>query len=106
MSSLTQTEARAALHALFEPRSFVAYAEPEIEIEPPHNLDAAISADAAMSWEVESYRWYRGTDAKGVNRVFRFRRGRPVDEWQAHLKAQRLTSVNGPFRTQQHANLS
>ena len=92
----------AALNALFEPHPTFAR-EPEPETEPPANLDEVVSADAAMPWDGPVHRWYRGLDDKGILRVFRFQRGKGLDDWKALLKSQRLASVNGPFRTQQHA---
>lgn len=99
MSSSSQ--ALAALNALFEPR--LPLAEPEPDPELPTGLDATIAADAAQHWDGPTYRWYRGTDSKGIRRIFRFQRGLSLDAWHLALRTQRLCTVTGPFRTQQMA---
>lgn len=102
MTSHSANQARAALEALFETRpAFVA--APEQSFDTPTNLDEVIAADAALTWGFDSYRWYRGRDTRGVLHVFRFQRGKPVTDWQSQLRAQRLLSVEGPFRTSQQA---
>ena len=89
-----------ALHALFAPAPATVYlatvAEP---VTIPDNLDAQISADEATSLDTPMFRWYRGTDAKGIVRVFRFQRGHTLAQWREQLTTQQLCSVSGPFRT-------
>ena len=98
MSSYSQD--LAALDALFQPSHAVVESEaPEL----PVNLDAQIVADCAAAWEIVSYRWYRGTDTGGIQRIFRFRRGNSLEQWHEALHSQRLQDVAGPFRTQAHA---
>lgn len=64
------------------------------------HLDETIAADAAVSWDFEAYRWYQGKDSQGVTRTFRFKRGQPLDQWHSLLRAQKLCTLDGPFRTQ------
>ena len=72
-----------ALHALFAPVQATVYlatvAEP---VTIPDNLDAQISADEATTLDTPMFRWYRGTDAKGIVRVFRFQRGHTLAQWR------------------------
>jgi hypothetical protein len=98
MSSYSQD--LAALDALFQPsRAVVESGPPEL----PVNLDAHILADCSAAWEIVSYRWYRGTDTGGVQRIFRFQRGNSLEQWHETLQSQKLQDIFGPFRTQAHA---
>jgi hypothetical protein len=89
----------AALSALFQTPS----AAIESDVELPTNLDASILSDACTACDAASYRWYRGTDQAGVQRIFRFLRAGSLELWHESLHSQRLQSVAGPFRTQAHA---
>lgn len=104
MTSAAQV--RAALDALFDtptptPATPAVAASPSPE--PPHNLDDAIRADAELSWEVETHRWFAGRDARGIVRIFRFQRGFSLMAWHETLRKQMLTSVTGPYRNQGQA---
>ena len=97
MSSSSQ--ALAALNALFEPAQPPVVEVPDL----PLNLDEVIAADAASSWDFVTHRWYRGVDAHGVVRIFRFQRGNGLPLWHELLRTQQLQSVDGPYRTQVQA---
>lgn len=71
---------------------------------PPTDLDPLILADAETRADSVSVRWYRGLDAAGVVRIFRFQRGRSLQAWQRLLQSQSMQSVAGPFRTRLHAH--
>lgn len=75
----------------------------DVALAVPSNLDATVEADMHTVWDGPLYRWYRGRDGAGVLRVFRFQRGASLVQWHELLAAQRLTSVEGPFRSQAHA---
>ncbi len=91
----------AALQALFGPAPAPAREEELVAL--PLNLDSAIEADTHAAWDVVLYRWYRGVDAHGVTRIFRFQRGLALTTWHDQLRTQRLTRIDGPFRTQAQA---
>jgi hypothetical protein len=96
---LSPSPALAALSALFQ--TLPAVTESDVEL--PTNLDASIRSDAGAACDLISYRWYRGTDQAGVQRIFRFQRAGSLEQWHESLQSQRLRSVAGPFRTQAHA---
>ncbi len=91
-----------ALNALFV--SAPAYYEAPVDVPPaPDTLDDSIRAEEGQFADVALFRWYRGEDAAGVQRFFKFQRGLPLASWHDLLVRQRMTSVSGPFRTLVHA---
>ena len=92
--------ALAALSALFQTPTPVVDID---TLELPTNLDEFIQVDAACGSEILGYRWYRGKDQAGVQRIFRFPRAGSLQQWHETLQAQRLRCVSGPFRTLTHA---
>ena len=95
-----------SLEALFEtPGAPVASgADAQEGPQGPTTLDALIRADAELAGDRGGFRWYRGVDGEGVVRIFRFKRGRCVEQWHQLLQSQGLRSVAGPFRTQIRAH--
>ena len=78
--------------------------ELERAAEPPSNLDTHIKSEhQALEAGPVGFRWYRGADAQGVTRVFRFQRGGSIEQWRQGLRSQRLIAVSGPFRAQNQA---
>lgn len=91
-----------SLEALFEssgaPLPFDAALAQELP-QSPTTLDDQIGAEAAAADRCAGFRWYRGIDAVGIVRIFRFERGGSVEQWHGLLRSQTLQSVAGPFRS-------
>lgn len=87
-----------ALHALFAPAP-VYVTEEATPVEPPTTLDSVIVADLGINSDVALFRWFKGHDAKGVERLFKFQRGASLEQWHALLTKQSIVQVQGPYRS-------
>lgn len=87
-----------ALHALFAPAPVYVTEQPQ-QPEPPTNLDTVILADLGVTSDVPLFRWFKGYDAKGVERIFKFQRGLSLEKWRDSLQKQVLVQVQGPYRS-------